>query len=228
MIIPSQFSLLFTLIAIAFLVGLTYSGYKDGFITKALELLSTVVSIVLSWVIADHLKTTIFLFPKDYNLLSDTPIGSVIYQSVNRMLLFIVIFILLRIIVFLLKPLFKSFNWVPLVGGINRILGSIFGFVQGVLFVFILTFLLSTPLFANGEVILQKSGLVVVKDMYRSLMFMFDDTFDSIESIQKVITPANELKDDDYTNITTWLEKQGFDALEQQEIIEMIKHRNGQ
>ena len=227
MIIPTQFSLLFTLIAVLLLVGFIYGGFKDGFITKILDLATTIICIVIAWLLAEQWKGSIPLFPKDYNVLSDTPIGDIIYQSVNRILLFIVLFIILRLLALFLKPIFRSVNWLPLVGSINKFLGAILGAIQGILLVFLMCFILSTPLFINGEKILQKSGLYVVKDIYRNVLFVFDDTFDSIESIQRMITPLNELKDSDIPNITSWLEQQGFNELEQQEILELIKHRNG-
>lgn len=228
MIIPTQFSLFFTIGVIALLVLFTYGGYKDGFVTKVCELLTTILCIVIAWLLADMLKGKLLLFPQDYNVLSDTLIGDVIYDSVNRMLLFLLFFIVLRVLVRFLKPLFKAINKVPIVGRFNRILGSVVGFLQGGLLVFVIVFMLSTPLFANGEVILKQSGLSHAKEMYRNAMFMFDDVFDHLESIQKIVSPLNELQDDDLSNVSLWLEKQGFDELERQEIMEIIKHRNGQ
>ncbi len=134
----------------------------------------------------------------------------------------IIAVLLLRIVVRLLKPAFKTINWIPLVGFVNRLAGALIGALQGILMIGLLLFLLSTPLFANGKEVIAQSGLYEAKKMMHSF---FQDTFLQMESLQKL--SANEImQEEDYEHIINWMNKQGFSAKEQMEILVILKDRD--
>ncbi|NBK97143.1 MAG: CvpA family protein [Erysipelotrichia bacterium] len=228
MLFPTQFTYVVMMIAIAILIYCTYKGYKDGFVMKLCELLSTMLCVLLAWFLSGKLSGSVALFPKDYSLFGETILNSPIYQIMNRFFLFLLLFIIARIVIIFIRPIFRSINWVPFVGGVNKLLGSILGFWQGFVILIVITFVFSSPLFANGDVVLKNSHLSIVKDVYRSVMIAFDDQFERIESVQKIVTPSSQLLDSDVENIKAWLVSQGFSEEEQIEVMELIKQRNGQ
>lgn len=228
MLFPTEYSFVISILAVALLIYYSYSGHRDGFVLKGCELLSTILCIFIAWFISGQLSGSIALLPKGYTLFTETILNGPIYQIMNRFLLFLILFILSRVLILLLKPLFRSINWVPFVGGINRLLGAILGFLQGALIIAVLSFLLSSPLFANGDVVLKESHLTLAKDVYRNVMSIFDDHFKQIESVQKMLTPSSEIEESDVENIKAWLLSQGFDETEQKEVMNLIDLRNGQ
>lgn len=228
MLFPSQYSFVVTIVAILVLIYYSYSGHRDGFVMKGCELLSTIICVFLAWFLSGRLSSSIAIFPKDYTLFTETILNSPIYQIMNRFFLFLILFILSRLLVKLIRPIFRSINWVPFVGGINKLLGTVLGFIQGVAILIVFSFILSSPLFANGDEILKESHLDITKDIYRSVMFAFDDNFSRIESVQKIITPSSELLDEDVNNIKQWLISQGFSEEDQEEVMRLIEIRNGQ
>ncbi len=227
MIFPVEFSFLVTIIAFVIIIALTYHGYQQGFVLKAAELLSTIISIVIAWYLSRHFSNQIMLFPKDYSLFNETILDSPIYWILNRMLLFVVFLIALGLLFALLRPLLKGLNNIPLFGGANRLMGSVLGFLHGFVILVVIAFVLSSPLFANGDVVLKESHLSVVKEVYRQLLFVYDDNFSRMESIQKIVTPSTQLMDEDVKNIREWLVNQGFNETEQEEVMKLIVIRDG-
>lgn len=227
MIFPIQFSYVITIVALLILLYCTYSGYKDGFVMKGCELLSMIICIIIAWVLSGQFNTTLQWFPKDYSLFTQTILDSPIYLIMNRFFLFLILFVISRILIILIRPIFRSINWVPLVGKVNKLLGIILGFVQGFALIVVFAFILSSPLFANGSEVLEASKLSAAKDVYRTVMFMFDDSFSKMESVQKIVTPSQALLEEDIDNIQTWLAAHGFNAVEQQEVMDLINQRNG-
>ena len=101
------------------------------------------------------------------------------------------------------------------------------GFLHGFVILVVIAFVLSSPLFANGDVVLKESHLSVVKEVYRQLLFVYDDNFSRMESIQKIVTPSTQLMDEDVKNIREWLVNQGFNETEQEEVMKLIVIRDG-
>ena len=75
--------------------------------------------------------------------------------------------------------------------------------------------------------VLKESHLSVVKEVYRQLLFVYDDNFSRMESIQKIVTPSTQLMDEDVKNIREWLVNQGFNETEQEEVMKLIVIRDG-
>lgn len=228
MLFPIELSFIVSITAIMILIYFSYSGYKNGFVMKACELLSTIICVILAWFLSGKLSASVQLFPKDYTLFTETILNSPIYQIMNRFFLFFIFFILSRVIIIFIRPLFRSINWVPFVGGVNKLLGTILGFLQGGVILIVISFIFSSPLFANGDSVLKESHLAIAKDVYRTVMFAFNDNFSRIESVQKIIVPSSELLEEDVNNIKAWLISQGFSEEEQAEVMDLINLRNGQ
>lgn len=197
-----------------------YSGYRNGFALKILDLLTTVVSVVLAWVLSGVLNEHIMIVPNKA-MVGITMIDDMLYALANKLFLFLVLFILLRIVTRILKPLLKVIDCIPFISMANHLAGAFVGILQGTFLVGVLLFLLSTPLFRNGETVIRESGLYEGKALIQSI---FEDTFTQMQSMQKL--SADELmQDEDYQNIINWMNKQGFSARDQAEIITILKER---
>lgn len=226
MIFPSEYTFVLSIAAIALMIWLTYSGYKEGFVVKFLEFFSTIICIVLAWQISGSLSEKIQIMPKEYVSISGTSIDGLFYHAVNESLIFLILFIIFRILIIFIRPMFKKLNWVPFLGLFNKIMGAIMGFLQSFLILGILVIVLSSPLFANGKQVLKDSNLVYINNAIKSIATLLTNEYSEMESIQKMQTASEIMENEDIENIKSWLNKYDFDDSEKEEIIEIIKMRS--
>lgn len=197
-------------------------GYKDGFVLKALELISLFLSIPIAWWLANLLSEKIKLVSN--GIQTNTVLDSMINGMVNKVVLFIIMFIILRIVIMLCRPLFRKCNRIPLIGLANRLTGLVLGTLQSFLVLVIISLLISTPLFTNGEEVLEKTNLIYVWRLTNNVVSSND--MNLLNTIQKWEDSEQELVDEDYQNIKEWMQKQQFTAQEQEDIIALMQSRN--
>jgi len=128
-------------------------GYKKGFIYELVSLAYTAISVMISWFLAPVLGK---LYP--IVKLSNTNIEAQLVSKfvnidaiLNTILYFIIVFVILRIFYIVLSFLLKGMNKIPVIGKFNQILGGLMGIVNATIISLVLSFLLSLPVFKNGE-----------------------------------------------------------------------------
>jgi len=211
MLFPTEYTYLLN-IAVVFIVLLfAYSGYRQGFLLKLIGILGFTVCSVLAWGLSSPLCKLVKLFPKDMTPMADTIAGPLFYDSINRVLVFLVLFVLLGILVIILKPLLKAVGKLPVIQEVNTIFGALFGALQGIVIVMVLSFAFSTPLFANGMRVIDDSFLKPVNALGETLLFFADDSIEELKSIQKIVTPSTTLDDSDVQHIRDWLLRYDLD-----------------
>lgn len=198
-------------------------GYRDGFVLKVLELVSLFLCIPVAWFIAGLVESKISLVSNIID--TQTSIDVSINGMINKVVLFFIIFFILRILIMLLRPIFRKVNWVPLVGFVNKWVGALLGFFQAFIVLAILSFLLSTPLFANGKEVLEATGLGYVKQFTIDMVTSPNDR-NLFSTIQKWSDDTEVLVEEDYQNIRNWMQGQNFTIQEQEEIITIMKNRS--
>lgn len=224
MLFPIEFAPVITILSILLVGCLTITGYKSGFVLKGMELLSTVICALIAWIISMNLIDKIDFLP-EYTLFQNELLNQSMTLFVNRIIIFILLFLVLRILIIFIRPLFKSINWIPFVGFVNKILGAVLGYIEAYVLLVIFSFILTTPLFINGQEILKESKLIYVKDVFQKTSLIFNDEFDMLDSVQKMFV-STDMEDKDYENITHWLKGQGFNANEINEVIILLKQRS--
>ena len=146
MYIESSYFILINIAAIVILAGSILLAYKNGFIYQLLNLIAFFVSIVASIVLAPTLAEHFPLF-KDYSDLGDM----ITKVFLNSIIWYFIVFIVFKIILAILLTIAKMFSKLPIIGKLNKILGALLGAVTGTLWVLVLSTILSTPLFINGQ-----------------------------------------------------------------------------
>ncbi len=69
----------------------------------------------------------------------------------------------------------------------------------------VMSFVFSTPLFANGSKVIEQSLLQPVDVLTKGILFLFEDHMEELQSIQKIVTPSTILNEEDMEHIKTWL-----------------------
>lgn len=226
MLFPTGLIFVVSIVSILLVIGTIYSGYKVGFVTKLIEFFSTLICIILAWFLSNIISDEIAIMPKEYVSISGTSIDEVFYHAVNEILVFLILFIIFRILIIFIRPIFKKINWIPLVGLVNKIGGAFMGALQAFLILVMMCIILSSPLFINGNQVLKESKLVYVNNIAKSILSTISNRYNEMESIQKMQSSSEVMEDQDIQNIRDWLEQYEFDDSEQDDIINAIKQRN--
>ena len=151
--IPNNYFIFIDIFLACIVLAFIIIGYKKGLLFEIVSLIYTAVSILASWFLAPVFAG---LYPliKLEKLTSDIEIinNFINLETIlNTIVYFIIIFLVLKIFYILLALILKGFNKVPVIGGLNRILGAIVGAVNSLIVIFMLLMLLSTPIVKNGQ-----------------------------------------------------------------------------
>ena len=198
MVISSAYFTYLNLALIILYLAFVVIGYKNGLILQIVDLVYNILALFIGYFLAPILASHFPIVKLDevymalkLNVLMDT----LIYM--------IIVFILLKLLYLIIKPLFGFVSKIPLIGFVNDIGGSLMGIVNATIVVLLFFMLLNTPLFKNGNEVKEKTYLKTINGLsYKALEFSMNH-FD----FQK------EFKDFDIDKtrmaFDKWLEEQG-------------------
>lgn len=198
MVISSAYFTYLNLALIILYLAFVVIGYKNGLILQIVDLVYNILALFIGYFLAPILASHFPIVKLDevymalkLNVLMDT----LIYM--------IIVFILLKLLYLIIKPLFGFVSKIPLIGFVNDIGGALMGIVNATIVVLLFCMLLNTPLFINGNEVKEKTYLKTINGLsYKALEFSMDH-FD----FQK------EFKDFDIDKtrmaFDKWLEEQG-------------------
>ena len=218
MLFPIAYVKLLDIGVIALLLLCLYSGFRQGFLLKVLDCFGIVVSALLAWGFA-RLLSFIQIYPKAFVPFADLALGDALASLLNEISWFVVCFILLNIVIRLLHPLFSFVRHVPILAGVNRLLGVLFGFVQGTAFLVIFAVVFQTPFFANGSLVVERSYLRPFAAIADNLTTLQKEEIDALRSLQKIMTPSTQLKEADKEAIRAWLNEHDIN---EQDVMELF------
>lgn len=198
MVISSAYFTYLNLALIILYLAFVVIGYKNGLILQIVDLVYNILALFIGYFLAPILASHFPIVKLDevymalkLNVLMDT----LIYM--------IIVFILLKLLYLIIKPLFGFVSKIPLIGFVNDIGGALMGIVNATIVVLLFCMLLNTPLFKNGNEIKEKTYLKTINGLsYKALEYSMDH-----------FKFENEFKDFDIDKtrmaFDKWLEEQG-------------------
>lgn len=143
------------IIFIVFVVVMVIIGVKRGCVSRLYDLMATIVSIIAAGFFSNRYASYIKLYQMDGFLL---PIGNII----NRILCFVIVFFLLKLIFFIigifLKPMLKNIlHWIPFGSKIDVIGSILLSLVESMICYYLIGCCIIMPLFHNGSQTLKNS-----------------------------------------------------------------------
>lgn len=222
MLFPTQYIYVLNIAIVLILALFVFSGYKQGFLLKALGCLGFLVVGFLAWMIAPFLAKLLHIFPVAWTPMADTIIGDAFYEQLNVLTVFLLLFIIFSIVVMFLRPILKGISSIPVISQANKLLGTVFGFIQGLILMMFVTIILHTPLLANGETVIQRSFLKPIGDVSESLFFFAQDSLAELKSVQKIVTPSTALTPNDIETIRGWLLDNDIEEAQVDDFIESL------
>ncbi len=224
MLFPVDKILWLNIAVLAILLLSIYSGYRDGFIVKALGCIGFILIGIVSWMAAPVVAAKLDLFPRDVIPLSAAFLAPYVYDTLNKFTVFIVLFVVLSFLILLIKPICSEISAIPIIAEVNKLLGVLFGLLQGVILLVVVTLIFRAPLFVNGTDVIEHSVLKTTNTLTESIMFFMEDPMAQWQSIQKLLTPSAQLNQDDIDKIVEWLKSQELSEQQIQEFLSELRN----
>lgn len=190
-------------ITILLIIGLTaLSGYYRGLFLSLFSLIRLFLSIVLSRIVYPYVIDFIrqdtdiynfiasFLSPKIQNLLnSQSPISAdAITHLIIKLFVMILIYSLINSILYLIVIKVDRVFKLPILKTLNKFAGLIFGFLKGVLVVFIIYALLTPVIMLNPEsLIAVNTGNSLLAEYFYKPEFLLNLLEDNYFNLIKII-----------------------------------------
>jgi uncharacterized membrane protein required for colicin V production len=201
--LPITFLPYINFVLIALLILGVIAGYKRGFILSLLDVLGLVLAIFLSHRFAPQLAASVPIVRASEITQQFSFLGMIVVQYANTIVWFFILFALINLSYLLLRPLLKGFNKVPLLGGLNRLLGAAFGGLKWLFYGWLISLLLSTPIFANGQVFVENSLLA----NYRTYLTQIPDFVSLDVQLFDKLLRNESLNAQDEASLKGWFEE---------------------
>lgn len=220
MTIPETFYPYFDILVLVFMAFVLWRSYHKGLLLLVLESISLFVAFFLAWLLASPLAQALPIYKADEALLALPVIGPFVSVQINGLLWFVIVFIIVSLILLLMRPVFAGIGKVPLLKGVNHILGLAFGFLQVALYSFLIYILLLTPLIKNGQDVLANSQLRHVGPLSTQLTQSLN--LEEV-SLLKIFNP-DSMTSEDEVKIKEWLSGRDVEPIHQDILLKIIKH----
>lgn len=192
-----------------------------GFMLMLLNLLSLVAALFLAWTLSPAIASVLPLYPRSAADYSGS-IGDLIYTKLNGGLWFIIIFIVIMLLSILLRPLIKLIGKVPLIKITNKILGAAFGLLLSAFWLLVFTFVLSTPLFKNGNAAIEGSWLKPFSQTGNQILGNVSNQLSDNVLVQRIVS-GQPLTQSELNDISAWLVKNNIDQKSIDAFLEQIR-----
>ncbi len=200
----------FNIILVALIVLLFYFGYKKGFVRSLLSLVVTVVSFYVSYLLSDILAKYISLWPVNLGVLEHTVFESATRHFINRICWFVLLFIVIRIAFIFIDLFFKSIKQLPVLKEVDSILGGLLSSLESFIFILGLGFLLNTPLFQNGNILVENS---IIKPINQVVSIVFSNVGNEMldaNAFTELLDNGKDLQNEYKNQLETWLIDNGY------------------
>lgn len=197
-----------------------YRGYKRGLLLQLVDLASSVVAAFTAWLIAPSFQKIYAFVAVDGN--GYVTINQLIGQHINRLIWFVILFIIIRLLLLLVMPVATLISKMPLIKQVNSAVGGVFSVVFFMLKLLLVIFVLSTPIIKNGQAVVANTWLKYVEPITQPVMAKINESITRNEAIQTIID-KKELPKEQQDALTIWLMENGFKEAEVEEFV----RRNG-
>ena len=200
----------FNIFLIALIALLFFVGYKKGFVRSLLSLVVTLVSFYAAYILSDILGKHVKLWPVDLSLLHSKALEDAARYFVNRICWFVLLFIVIRLAFIFIDLFFKSIKQLPILKEVDSFLGGIIGVIESFIFIVIICFFLNTPLFSNGNILVEKSIIKPINSFMSIVFNSVTDDVDNANAITQLIDNGNQLTDQYKEQLENWLIDNGY------------------
>lgn len=189
-------------------------GWKRGFLRMTVSLLATLASAYAAYVASPVLAKYIHLLPQDWAPMQDTLFARPVYLFLNQAVLFLAVFVILRILFIFIDQIFKGIQKIPVVKQLAEILGGMIGLLEGFIWTMILAMILCTPLFTNGALAVSQSFLGIMQKGGQQVISTLITPVIESENFSEIAANGSQITAEQQEFLDQWMQKNGYQAAE--------------
>ena len=208
--LQENWAIYFSAFVVIFFVLKAAQGYNTGILRRLIGLVGSIISYWIAWILCGVFAKYINIISVKSLGLSGTPFEAVAKTYVNQIAWFILLFLVLRILFFVVDRIAKGVHKVPGLHAVSALLGAAFGVLEAFVWMVVITVLLHTPLFKNGSYIVENSLIKQVNQVTEMVAKDYLGPLFSSEGFSKIGEDTKSLTDLQRNAVENWLKENGF------------------
>ena len=208
--LQENWAIYFSAFVVIFFILKAAQGYNTGILRRLIGLVGSIISYWIAWILCGVFAKYINIISVKSLGLSGTPFEAVAKTYVNQIAWFILLFLVLRILFFMVDRIAKGVHKVPGLHAVSALLGAAFGVLEAFVWMVVITVLLHTPLFKNGSYIVENSLIKQVNQVTEMVAKDYLGPLFSSEGFSKMGEDTKSLTDLQRNAVENWLKENGF------------------
>ena len=208
--LQENWAIYFSAFVVIFFVLKAAQGYNTGILRRLIGLVGSIISYWIAWILCGVFAKYINIISVNSLGLSGTPFEAIAKTYVNQIAWFILLFLVLRILFFVVDRIAKGVHKVPGLHAVSALLGAAFGVLEAFVWMVVITVLLHTPLFKNGSYIVENSLIKQVNQVTEMVAKDYLGPLFSSEGFSKMEEDTKSLTDLQRNAVENWLKENGF------------------
>ena len=180
-------------------------------------LISTFVSMIIAWIFSDVFMN-VFHFVT-YNTTGIFSLDNFVTENANRLIWFVVLFVVIRLLMMVLTPIASLISKLPLIKQVNSAFGAVFSLITYLIYIVLIVLFLSTPIIKNGNQIIENTFLRTVDKHVISNLGFLEDKLEENEALQSLVSNRG-LSVTQKQAMVDMLSEQGFSNAEIKEFLQ--------
>ena len=208
--LQENWAIYFSAFVVIFFILKAAQGYNTGILRRLIGLVGSVISYWIAWILCGVFAKYINIVSAKSLGISGTPFEAIAKTYVNQIAWFILLFLVLRILFFVVDRIAKGVHKVPGLHAVSALLGAAFGILEAFVWMVVITVLLHTPLFKNGSYIVENSLIKQVNQVTELVAKDYLGPLFSSEGFSKIGEDTKSLTDLQRNAVENWLKENGF------------------
>ena len=208
--LQENWAIYFSAFVVIFFVLKAAQGYNTGILRRLIGLVGSIISYWIAWILCGVFAKYINIISVKSLGLAGTPFEAIAKTYVNQIAWFILLFLVLRILFFVVDRIAKGVHKVPGLHAVSALLGAAFGVLEAFVWMVVITVLLHIPLFKNGSYIVENSLIKQVNQVTEMVAKDYLGPLFSSEGFSKMEEDTKSLTDLQRNAVENWLKENGF------------------
>ena len=208
--LQENWAIYFSAFVVIFFILKAAQGYNTGILRRLIGLVGSVISYWIAWILCGVFAKYINIVSAKSLGISGTPFEAIAKTYVNQIAWFILLFLVLRMLFFVVDRIAKGVHKVPGLHAVSALLGAAFGVLEAFVWMVVITVLLHTPLFKNGSYIVENSLIKQVNQVTELVAKDYLGPLFSSEGFSKIGEDTKSLTDLQRNAVENWLKENGF------------------
>lgn len=208
--LQENWAIYFSAFVVIFFILKAAQGYNTGILRRLIGLVGSIISYWIAWILCGVFAKYINIVSVKSLGISGTPFEAIAKTYVNQIAWFILLFLVLRILFFVVDRIAKGVHKVPGLHAVSALLGAAFGVLEAFVWIVVITVLLHTPLFKNGSYIVENSLIKQVNQVTEMVAKDYLGPLFSSEGFSKLGEDTKSLTDLQRNAVENWLKENGF------------------